>query len=240
MTRRTYETERIAVHWDSARCIHTRRCIEALPEVFDPQRRPWIDVTRAESDALADAVERCPTGALRHARLDGAEDERPASPATATPIDDGPLMVRGDLRVVGPDGETITEETRLTLCRCGNSRNQPFCDNSHVDGGFRSSEYEARLSAGEAATPGGPTTITATRDGSLHFEGHVVVEDVRGERLGEGDDLWLCRCGRSAAKPFCDGSHRGVFTSRLVEVDGERRDAETPEAFEPNLQVPPA
>lgn len=239
MAQRTYETKRIAVHWDSSRCIHTRRCIEALPGVFDPQRRPWIDVTRAEADALAAAVERCPTGALRHTRLDGAEGERPASPATATPTDDGPLMVRGDLRVVGPDGETLSEETRVTLCRCGNSRNQPYCDNSHVEGGFRSSDYAARP-ARDPAAPGGPVTITATRDGSLHVEGHLVVEDPQGERLGEGDDLWLCRCGRSAAKPFCDASHRGQFRSRPAEVHGGRRDAETPEAFEPNLQVPPA
>ena len=240
--RRTYETDRIAVHWDSTRCIHTARCIQSLPQVFDVSRRPWIDVTAADADELAGAIERCPTGALRYTRLDGGPQEEAQRPAVAIPIPDGPLLVLGDLRVQGPEGDTITEETRLTLCRCGNSRNQPFCDNSHVAGGFRSSEFTPKPRAGEPPSEvAGQTTITATRDGSLHFEGRVVVMTAAGEQLADADDLWLCRCGQSSSKPFCDSSHRGRFSSRLSEVDGERREAETPAAFERNLHVrPPA
>ena len=237
---RTYETDRIAVHWDSTRCIHTARCVQSLPQVFDVNRRPWIDVTAAEADELAEAIRRCPTGALRYTRRDGAPQEEPQRPAVAIPIPDGPLLVLGDLRVQGPEGETITEETRLTLCRCGNSRNQPFCDNSHVQGGFRSAEFTPKPRAGEPPSgEDGQTTITATRDGSLHFEGRVVVMTSAGEELADADDLWLCRCGQSGSKPFCDGSHRGQFSSRLSEVDGERRQAETPAAFERNLHVRP-
>ena len=239
---RTYETDRIAVHWDSTRCIHTARCIQSLPQAFDVSRRPWIDVTAAEADELATAIERCPTGALRYTRRDGGPQEEPQRPAVAVPIPDGPLLVLGDLRVQNPEGEAIAEETRLTLCRCGNSSNQPFCDNSHVEGGFRSAEFTPKPRAGEPPSDEpGQTTITATRDGSLHFEGRVVVMTAGGDPLADADDLWLCRCGRSKSKPFCDGSHRGQFTSRLSEVDGERRAAETPAAFERNLHVrPPA
>ena len=238
---RTYETERIAVHWDSTRCIHTARCVQSLPQVFDTGRRPWIDVTAADADALAAAIERCPTGALRYTRRDGAPQEAPRRPAVAIPIPDGPLLVMGDLRVQGPEGDAIAEETRLTLCRCGRSRNQPFCDNSHVESGFRSAEFTPKPGAGEPPAQDGParTTITATRDGSLHFEGRVVVMTTAGETLADADDLWLCRCGNSGTKPFCDGSHRGRFTSRLSEVEGERRAAETPAAFERNLHVRP-
>ena len=241
---RTYETDDIDVHWDSTRCIHTARCIQSLPQVFDVSRRPWIDVTAADADALAAAIERCPTGALRYTRRDGAAQEEPQEPAVAVPIPDGPLLVMGDLRVQNPEGEAIAEETRLTLCRCGNSSNQPFCDNSHLAGGFRSAEFTPRKprdGEGPPTPAEGRTTITATRDGSLHFEGHVVVKTTAGETLADADDLWLCRCGRSAKKPFCDGSHRGQFESRLSEVEGERRRAETPAAFERNLEVrPPA
>src|SRR3712207_4171827 len=134
--RRTYSTGRIAVHWDSTRCIHTARCIAALPQAFDPARRPWIDVEAADADTLARAVERCPTGALRYERLDGGPQEEPQQPAVAIPIDDGPLVVMGQLRIQDPLGGTSGEETRVTLCRCGNSRNQPYCDNSHVAGGL--------------------------------------------------------------------------------------------------------
>ena len=232
---RTYETDEIAVHWDSTRCIHTARCIESLPQVFDVTRRPWVDVTAASADALAEAVRSCPTSALKYTRKDGAPQEAPAEPARAMPTPDGPLAVTGDLRVKDPDGNVVAEETRVTLCRCGKSRNQPFCDNSHVEGGFRSDEFAEKPS--KAVAPPGPVTITPTRDGSLHFEGRVQVVGPDGAVLSERDDVWLCRCGLSGSKPFCDGSHKGVFSSRLSEVDGERRQAQTPAAFERNPQV---
>jgi CDGSH-type Zn-finger protein/uncharacterized Fe-S cluster protein YjdI len=234
---RDYQTEQIAVHWDSARCIHTARCIQALPHVFDVNHRPWIDVTAAGADAIAGAVRRCPTGALRYTRHDGAPQEQPQKPAMAVPMPDGPLLVMGDLRIQDPEGELIAEATRVTLCRCGRSRNQPFCDNSHIAGGFRSDAFATRDAP--PATGEGQTTITSTRDGSLHFEGHVVVLDPDGNELADTGDVWMCRCGNSGSKPFCDGSHRGRFTSRPCEVDGERREAETPAAFTPNPQVEP-
>src|ERR671921_2089845 len=101
---RTYETERIAVHWDSTRCIHTARCLNALPSVFDVRRRPWIDVEAADADAVAAAVETCPTGALRFERLDDGPGDEPERPTVAIPIPDGPLLVMGDLLVQNPDG----------------------------------------------------------------------------------------------------------------------------------------
>lgn len=110
---------------------HTGICLRTLPSVFDVRRRPWVDLQGAEASAVADAVARCPTGALRYERLDGAGGERPQRPTAVWPIEDGPLLMVGDLEVRGPDGEPVTHETRLTLCRCGLSHNQPFCDNSH-------------------------------------------------------------------------------------------------------------
>ena len=242
MAQRSYVTDRIEVYWDSTRCIHTARCLRANPDVFDVQRRPWVDVEAADADEVARAVETCPTGALRYRRLDGGPQEEPERPTVAIPIPDGPLLVMGDLHVKGPDGDTIAEETRLTLCRCGRTKNQPFCDNTHIATGFVSREFASRLRAGEQPEPGdeeGQTTITATRDGSLHFEGRLQVVSPSGDLLADGDDLWLCRCGQSRSKPFCDASHKGRFESRLVQVEGERRQAETPAAFEQNLHVEP-
>jgi CDGSH-type Zn-finger protein/uncharacterized Fe-S cluster protein YjdI len=238
---RTYEAEGIAVHWDSSRCIHTARCLNALPQVFDVGRRPWVDIEAADADAIAAAVQTCPTGALRFRRLDGGPEDEPERPTVAIPIPDGPLLVMGDLRVQNPEGETIAEEYRLTLCRCGRTKNQPFCDNSHLMSSFRSREFSAKGTAdgGQRRPEDEPTTITATRDGSLHFEGRTVVMSPDGDTLADQGDLSLCRCGRSGTKPFCDTSHEGQFESRLVQVEGERRRAETPAAFEPNPHVVP-
>jgi CDGSH-type Zn-finger protein/uncharacterized Fe-S cluster protein YjdI len=241
MAERTYETDGIRVFWDSTRCIHTARCLNALPQVFDARRRPWVEVEGADADAVAAAVETCPTGALRYERTDGAPQEQPMRPAVAIPIDNGPLLVMGDLRLEGPDGDLIAEETRLTLCRCGQTRNQPFCDNTHIAAGFHSRSYTPKpgLDPPAPGSESGKTTITASRDGSLHFEGRVEVLSPDGDTLADTGDVWMCRCGRSGSKPFCDGSHRGHFETRLVQVEGERRQAETPAAFEQNPGVAP-
>src|SRR5689334_20640591 len=112
VVQRTYENDAIRVFWDSSRCIHTARCLNALPSVFDVQARPWVDVEAADADAdaIAAAVETCPTGALRYERLDDAPQEEPNRPAVAIPIPDGPLLVAGDLRVVNEDGDILAEE----------------------------------------------------------------------------------------------------------------------------------
>ncbi len=241
---RTYSTDRIAVDWDSTRCIHTGRCLAALPQVFDVRRRPWVDVTAADADAVARAVELCPTGALRYTRLDEAPGEQPRRPTVVVPIDDGPLLLLGDLHVQTPEGETIAREYRLTLCRCGKTQNQPFCDNSHIAAGFRSSSYAVRRGATDRVetTPSGdePTVVTPSQDGPLRVVGEVVVATQGGELLAAGTGFVFCRCGRSASKPFCDSSHEGRFETRAPELRTERRRAETPAAFEPNPQVRPA
>ena len=127
---REYRTEQITVEWRAERCIHSANCIRALPQVFDPRRRPWVDVEAGDADDIARAVLRCPTGALHFVRHDGGTPETPDTPTTLTPIRNGPLYVRGDLEVRGLDGRVIRTETRAAICRCGHARHVPFCDNT--------------------------------------------------------------------------------------------------------------
>lgn len=156
MTKRTYPGADITVLWDSERCIHTAICLRTLPAVFDLDQRPWIDVAGADADTIAAAVERCPTGALRYARADGSRDETPDVPTTVVARPNGPLFVRGDIEVRNTAGEVVAHETRLALCRCGSSQNQPFCDLSHRRIGFRDNR---RLVTDERATALSPVDI---------------------------------------------------------------------------------
>jgi CDGSH-type Zn-finger protein/uncharacterized Fe-S cluster protein YjdI len=240
--RRTYETDAIRVDWDSARCIHPGICLRTLPSVFDLGRRPWVDLNAADADAVADAVERCPTGALRYERLDGADAEVPERPTIVIALDNGPLVMAGDLDVRQPDGEQITREARLTLCRCGLTHNQPLCDNSHRRRGWisgPSSEPASALPPPSEQSEAQPTTIVPGADASLELRGDVRVYDGRGQRLAETRHVFLCRCGRSANKPFCDGSHaRAGFRSREPRPEPVRATAESPAAFEPNPGMP--
>ncbi len=55
-----------------------------------------------------------------------------------TPYPDGPLLVRGDVDILGPDGTPLPRRRRtIALCRCGLSALKPFCDGSHKAAGFR-------------------------------------------------------------------------------------------------------
>ena len=134
---RTYESDRIRVMWDATRCIHVGNCLRALPSVFDVQARPWIDLEGGTAEEVAAAVRTCPTGALRFEGLGGAPDEIPEHPVSVEVRPNGPLYVRGIVRITGPGGTLVTEEPRVALCRCGASQNKPFCDNSHRLIGFR-------------------------------------------------------------------------------------------------------
>lgn len=149
--RRDYEAEGIVVHWDSAACSHSTNCLNGLPNVFDVRRRPWIHVNDAGADEIAAVVDTCPTRALTYTRLDGvapgpngvaATDTTPSpTPADGTAVvislkPDGPLMVEGPVRIELARGEALDVTERVALCRCGSSRNKPFCDGSHKRAGF--------------------------------------------------------------------------------------------------------
>ena len=117
---------------------------------------------------------------------------------------DGPYIATGRFVLATPAGPR--ERATLVLCRCGLSAHQPYCDGAHVRGGFAD---PARLGTPvQSPVEGnGPVTITARPNGPLRCEGPLVVEDLGGQRFIAGL-TFLCRCGGSGAKPFCDGSHK--------------------------------
>jgi uncharacterized Fe-S cluster protein YjdI len=128
---REYAGDGIVVEWRPELCQHSQNCVRALPLVFDADRRPWIDATAARADEVTAAVGLCPSGALR---MQGA-----AAPAATVEIRtsaDGPLLVRGAVRVLDADGNVLAELEKAALCRCGQSQNKPFCDGSHKQAGF--------------------------------------------------------------------------------------------------------
>lgn len=62
----------------------------------------------------------------------------PKDAVSITPCLDGPLLVRGPVRLVGSDGAPIScERDPIALCRCGRSKRKPFCDGTHKLVGFR-------------------------------------------------------------------------------------------------------
>jgi CDGSH-type Zn-finger protein/uncharacterized Fe-S cluster protein YjdI len=203
-----YEGRGGIVTYDVKRCIHAAECVRGLPAVFDSNAKPWIDPDRADAATLAATVERCPSGALHVERRDGMDPPVPVI-NTATLTARGPTYLRGDLALMAGDDSVALRETRMALCRCGGSQNRPFCDGSHVKQVFAD---EGALRAGEAppALEGtGRLEIRARPNGPLMLTGPLVVVGTNG-RSSPDVTTFLCRCGASGNKPYCDGTHKKI------------------------------
>ncbi|MYS85696.1 (4Fe-4S)-binding protein [Embleya scabrispora] len=125
---KAYPAEDIVVTFDGKRCLHSQECVRGLPEVFDTDRRPWIDPARAPAEQVADVIRRCPSGAL-HYTLTGGPPETPVHPTRVHVVAAGPLVLHGHIRITTTDGAHL-HETRAAMCRCGATGNAPFCDGS--------------------------------------------------------------------------------------------------------------
>jgi CDGSH-type Zn-finger protein/uncharacterized Fe-S cluster protein YjdI len=205
----TYPGAKADVHWDGRLCIHIGECGRASGDLFVGGRDPWCQPDLAADDEVADVVKRCPTGALTLTRKDGGPGEAAELENTVVVANHGPLYLRGDLDIDGAPEDMPGVRRRAALCRCGLSKNKPFCDNSHEAGGFRD-----RGAIGETSTspapPGGSLQVRSAPNGPLLLSGNVTLFAASGRRAWSGTKAALCRCGQSNNKPFCDGAHKAA------------------------------
>lgn len=213
---REYRGETISVQYDAGRCIHEAECVRELPQVFDVEKRPWIDPDSAGADRLAEVVCRCPTGALKFQRSDGGPSESAAEENAIRIGADGPLYLEGDLIIEDSEGQTLLRDTRIAFCRCGASRNKPFCDGAHSRASFRDDgKLTEPVKVREPSDGRGPLKIRMRPDGPLLIDGPVMVSSADGSATLVVGGGALCRCGSSQRKPFCDGAHRAIgFTDQ--------------------------
>jgi uncharacterized Fe-S cluster protein YjdI len=134
------EGDGVLVTFDPNVCIHSAICLKALPAVFDVSEKRWIRPELASTDEVVAAVAKCPSGALRAVRAGEARTPAPAHSLSVPEITarpNGPLLVRGSVRVIKESGDVVAKES-CALCRCGATGTAPFCDGSHNRIGFRS------------------------------------------------------------------------------------------------------
>ena len=199
------EGEEATIRFDGARCIHSRRCVMMQPGVFRANvQGDWIDPDAADVEALAAVALSCPSGAIQVTRKDGKAEAAPLA-NTITIRENGPLAVHADLRIAGGP-----EEFRATLCRCGLSKNKPYCDGSHAGAFAASGEPATRSSALAIVDLIGPVEITPFPNGPLGVKGALEISSGTGRAVNRVTQTTLCRCGHSADKPYCDGSHKKV------------------------------
>ena len=103
----TYDGDDITVTYDIKRCIHAANCVDGLPEVFDPERKPWIDANEAPGNKIADVIETCPTGALQYKMKASERTETPPSHNRISLQKDGPVYMYGDIEVQDHEGNVV-------------------------------------------------------------------------------------------------------------------------------------
>ena len=209
----TYPGKAANVTWNGKLCIHIGECGRAKGDLFIGGRQPWCQPDSSPGEEIEEVVSRCPTGALTFEFADGSVTERAAADNTVTVSYNGPLFFRGNLAIEGAPDAAPGLKFRAALCRCGQSKNKPFCDNSHDNAGFKDSGAIGDTGPGFEGQ-GGALAIKPTKDGPLLVGGKVALLSGSGREAWRGEQVALCRCGASKNKPFCDGTHKKVgFTS---------------------------
>ena len=132
---RSYEARNITVHYNRLLCSHAGECGK-LQSVFDPSRKPWIEPESGSVDDIVAVVTACPSGALSYS-LPGQSPKQPAAEAPEILIEqNGPYRVTGvTLATARPAHGACSD--KYVLCRCGASRNKPYCDGTHHDIGWK-------------------------------------------------------------------------------------------------------
>jgi len=131
-----YRGEKISVHDNRALCSHSGECVRRLKAVFDTKKRPWIYPDGAEVHEVIETVKKCPSGALNYT-IDGVRHSEFESEPAVKVAKNGPLDISGGIEFRDEHGEKPVSVTRYSLCRCGASKNKPFCDGSHSQAGFK-------------------------------------------------------------------------------------------------------
>lgn len=199
--------EKVQIIYHGKLCIHSRFCVTQAPNVFLANvEGPWIHPDDMDAEELAAVSRNCPSGAIQYRRKDGAPEEQAPPVNLVRTQEGGPNAFRGDLRI---DGQSIGY--RATLCRCGASKNKPYCDGSHHEIGFSASGEPATGDKTAAlAVRDGPIEIAPQLDGPLVVRGNMEFISGTGRMFARVNAARLCRCGHSNTKPFCDNTHLKV------------------------------
>ncbi len=132
--RDNYEGQEVTIHDNRGICAHIGRCTDGLPAVFESKRKPWIDADAATKEEIMATIRQCPSGALSYSLNQVEYRDREGDPAIFV-SPDGPYFVSGGPALVDTEVDTTKGEgasgEHYALCRCGGSKNKPFCDGTH-------------------------------------------------------------------------------------------------------------
>ena len=168
--RDTYPGQQVTVFDNRGICQHSGYCTDRLPTVFRTDNDPFVAPSGGRMDEIIRATRDCPSGALSYALggtearadVNGDDQRPPAIEITA----DGPYRVTGRIPLAGAGGEPVARADgasaeHYALCRCGHSRNKPFCSGMHWYVGFTDPPRRPSPTLFEHAGGLGPLTRAA-------------------------------------------------------------------------------
>jgi uncharacterized Fe-S cluster protein YjdI len=155
-----YKNDDITVYWKPSACVHASYCYRELIEVFDPSRRPWVDMNGSTTEKIIEVVNLCPTEALawkwnddeknksvgadqcnhikfrRPELMDITDPVNEEQPVSVKVMIDGPIVLKGYFTLDYSGNTKVVKDNIISICRCGASDHQPFCDGRHRKVGF--------------------------------------------------------------------------------------------------------
>jgi CDGSH-type Zn-finger protein/uncharacterized Fe-S cluster protein YjdI len=201
-----YRGQKIVVRFDGGKCIHSRNCVLGSPAVFQANvPGAWIKPDNVSVEEVVRTALTCPSGAISYERTDGSAQEAPPLVNVVRVRENGPLAVHADMRI----GNAATH-LRATLCRCGASKDKPYCDGSHNGGGFLATGEPPTQASDPLTVRNGTLMVDPIKNGPLHVLGNLELVSGTGRTLNRLQETWLCRCGQSKNRPYCDGTHKKV------------------------------
>lgn len=205
MTVETVVGQQARIEFDASRCIHSRHCVLSHPDVFVPNvQGEWIHPDAQPVEVLMRIAHNCPSGAITVTRTaDGQHSNAAPLVNTVRVRENGPLAVEAQLHIQGQP----QANPRATLCRCGQSKNKPYCDGSHVAAGFVATGEPANTEFAALAQREGVLQVNPLPNGPLQIKGNLEIVTGTGRTCNKVTQTHLCRCGQSKNKPYCDGSH---------------------------------
>lgn len=195
----------VTIRFDASRCIHSRGCVLGHPEVYVPNvQGEWIHPDSATPETVMVTALTCPSGAIRVSRNDGsASSDFPPVVNTVRVRENGPLAIEAELSIRGEAQAT----PRATLCRCGQSKNKPYCDGAHASAAFTATGENPTREFNALVVRNGPVNVQPLPNGPLMITGNLEIVSGTGRTTDKVTKTALCRCGQSKNKPYCDGSH---------------------------------
>lgn len=198
----------VTIRFDARRCVHSRNCVLGHPEIFVPNvPGEWIHPDAASAEVAMHVALACPSGAIRVTRNDGSASSDTAPIVNTVRLrENGPLAFEAELQIKGQPQAS----PRATLCRCGQSANKPFCDGAHAAAGFTATGEPGVKEFAALEPRNGPLNVQPLTNGPLMVAGNLEVVSGTGRTVNKVTKAFLCRCGQSKTKPYCDGSHKAA------------------------------